>query len=404
MIIKLGLRNLTRSKTRTILSCMAIAIGLCAIIFVDGFVVGIKDSMIKTSTETYLGHAQIHSKGYLDSPESENTIKDKDRIVDLLKNDSNVSAYSERVISEGMITSPTNMLNVQIVGITPEQESKVSKLSKTIGEGDNLQSEIDILIGKKLAEKLDTRVGEKIVLTAPIPGTDELSQELYRVKGLFSLENNLQDLGYVFVSRQRITESLGLKNGIHEIAIRYKTLEHTEKPIENKWSDLVGSGNEYKKWQALMPSILSILEMSSYSIGVVGFLLLVTVLITILNNLFMSIFDRIYEFGVMQAVGTRKKTVFVMIVVEAIWLSIASSVIGIAISAVVGFLVNIKGINFSGVELGQSTISEPIYYVPELSQFIIYPAILIVFGILSAIYPAYYATKITLNESMKKSL
>ena len=318
---------------------MAIAIGLCAIIFVDGFMVGIKDSMIKTSTETYLGHAQIHSSGYLDSPDSENIINDKDRIVDLLKKDSNVSAYSERVISEGMITSPTNMLNVQIVGITPEQESKVSKLSKTIVEGEDLQSEVDILIGKKLAEKLDTRVGEKIVLTAPIPGTDELSQELYRVKGLFSLENNAQDLGYVFVPRQRLNESLGIDNGIHEIAIRYNnTLAYTEQPIENKWSDLVGSNNEYKKWQALIPGILSILEMSSYSVGIVGFLLLVTVLITILNNLFMSIFDRIYEFGVMQAVGTRKKTVFIMIVVEAIWLSIASSAIGIIISIIVGAL------------------------------------------------------------------
>lgn len=402
MISKLGLRNVLRNKRRTFLSSLAIGIGLASLIFADGFLIGMRQNVIKTVTETYMGQAQIHAKGYRNNPEVENSIPNVKDVIDTLKKSIHIKSYTTRVISLGMITSPDNVKNVQVIGVNPN-EDKISKLKKTIIEGNYINDSSGILIGTRLAKKLGILLGEKIVLTVPQAASDELSQELFRVSGIFKFGSKEQDGNQVFILDDKLNNMLGKMGLVHEIAIKFTNLEDSENKKLIIWKELDKLGNSNENWVDLVPGIMAALAMSDQSMGIVSVFLLVIVLLGILNTLFMSIFERMFEFGVIQALGTRKRMVFLMILSEAFWLGLFSIIVGILLSIFLMGMTNIYGIDYGGIEMGEVTLSEPIYAVMTFHQFIYYPILLLFFTFISAIYPGIHATKLTLADAMKKS-
>jgi ABC-type lipoprotein release transport system permease subunit len=403
MVLKLGLRNVLRNKRRSFLSCLAIGLGLASLIFTDGFMIGMRESIVKTVTESFVGQAQIHSIGYRNDKDSEKVIPNLDVIESKLSGVEGIRSFSSRILLDGMISSATNMTNVLIVGVDPKKESQVSNILEAVVEGSFLRQD-GVVIGKKLSEKLDVLIGEKVVVTFAEPGSGDLVQELFKVVGLFHVGAKGQDEGQVYISSSRLNKINLLRNSAHQIALKFDSLDKSRDKLGKTWKGLDFSGLETVNWVELIPSIMAALELSDQSMAYISIFLLIIVLLGILNNLFMSIFERMYEFGVMQAVGTRKLLVFKMIMAEAFWLGVFSAVLGVGASLAIGYLVNINGIDYSGVELGETTLSNPIFYVMTLKQYIYYPALLFFFTFISAVYPGIHATKIRISDAMKRSL
>lgn len=405
MFLKIGLRNVLRNKRRSFLSCLAIGVGLAALIFTDGFMLGMKESVVRNVTESYLGHAQIHSKGYRINPEIHDTVGNYKGLKSFLDNSDKVDRWAARVNSPGMISTASNILNTQIVGVDPEKERRFSKIEESLVEGKFLENGSNILIGKELARKLDVRIGEKLVLTAAQLNTGDLSQELFRVSGIFSFGSKQQDSGMVFITSNKLLNMLHMEKKYHEIAIKFKDLSISKSKLDPIWKKLDSFGDyDVESWSDLIPGIMSALSMSEQSMGYIAIFLLVIVLLGILNNLFMSIFERMFEFGVIRAIGTRPFNVFKMILSEAMWLALFSVIMGFLVAICCAYLVNINGIDYSGVEMGETTLREPIYYIANTYQFIYYPILVFVFTFVSAVYPGIFAAKITLSDAMKKSL
>ena len=93
-----------------------------------------------------------------------------------------------------------------------------------------------------------------------------------------------------------------------------------------------------------------------------------------------------------------------MILTEAFCLGLVSVVFGILIAVGVGGLVNIRGIDYGGIQMAEATFTEPIFVFFRWQQFVYFPLELLVFTVIAAIYPALHAARLTIAESMKKSL
>ena len=74
MFWKLAWRNLWRNRIRTLLSSFVIAFGLAALVFVDGLMEGMTVNMVRNATDSFLGHAQLHRKGFRDELDLKRTI------------------------------------------------------------------------------------------------------------------------------------------------------------------------------------------------------------------------------------------------------------------------------------------------------------------------------------------
>ncbi len=404
--LKLAWRNLFRNKRRSFIAGTAIGIGLASLIFTDALIIGMKENMIHSATSSFLGEGQIHRQGFRKTQEIEATVNNLDWVTDSLEKEPAVDKFTPRVMAFGMVTSAANLSPVNVVGVKPSTEHFLSQIDDALQQGTFFeeQSPREILIGSKLAEILEVKLNDRLVVTVSQAESGDLSQELFRVSGIFHFNVREMDRGMVFIRLEKAQEMLGIPDKIHQIALKFKDIsigQDENHPIWEKYSDF---GNEAVGWTEILPQIKFALEMSDFSVYIMAVILLGVVALCIINTLFMSLYERIFEFGVLRAVGTRKIGVGKLILFEAWTLSVLSIFLGSIIGFIITLITASAGIDYTGIEFAGMTFRELIYPVLTLNQFIKYPLWVMVFTVVIGIYPALYAAKIAPAEAMRKSL
>lgn len=406
IFVKLAWRNIFRNTRRTVITGIAIGLGLASLIFVDALMRGMEKTMIRSVTTSFIGEAQIHKQGFRQSQEVADTINDLAGVTARLDQDSLVQNYSVRTLSLGMITSPANVDSIELIGIDPAREQYLSGFDDTIAQGTFFKGgdERDIVIGFKLAESLEAGIGDRVVVTVARAGSGDLSQEMFRIAGIYRFNTDELDKSIALVRLSKAQELLGIGGSAHEIAIKFTDLKYAQDARLPFWKAFSAEGNEALGWPQLMPELKAALDLSSFSILITAAILFGIIIFGIVNTLFMSLYERMFEFGVIRAVGTRPFGVARLIMYEAGALGIVSIGIGMLMALVITAIVSHTGIDYTGVEYSGVTFREPLYPILMLRQFIIYPVWVFVFTLVAGIYPAVYAARMSPIEAMRKSL
>ena len=405
ILIKLAWRNIFRNKRRTLIAATAIGIGLAALIFVDALMIGMTENMVRTATASFLGDAQIHREGFRDAQEVSLTIQALDEVTESLTKDDIVEHFTQRTLSAGMITSPASVSAIILVGVHPPTEKFLSQIDDAITEGAYFEgnSSRDILIGAKLAEILEIGFGDRVVVTVAQAESGDLSQEMFRIAGIYHFVDEEMNSGMAFVQIEKAQEMLAIGSSVHEIAIKFTSLTHAQDPTLPFWEMYSEHGNEVLSWTELMSQLTAILEMTKYSKYIMGVILFGVVVFGIINTLFMSLYERMFEFGVLRAVGTRPFGMARVILFEAGALAIVSIGLGVILGFVLTAVFAHVGIDYTGVEMTGVTIQEFIRPIMKVEQFILYPIWLFIFTIIAGLYPARYAAKMSPAAAMRRS-
>lgn len=403
--IKLAFRNILRNKRRMLIAGSAIGIGLAAMIFTDALMIGMEDNMIASATDSFMGEGQIHHRNFREAFAVEYTIPGKDDIIRRLKDEKLISRFTQRTMSFAMITSPANLSAISLVGINPETERDLSEIDEAIVSGDyfagnNLR---DVVIGSKLAEILEVDIGDRVVVTVAQAHTGDLAQEMFRISGIYHFNIKEMDRGMAFIRLPMAQKILGIGSEIHEIALRFTNRQFSRDPALPFWDRYNTESVEAVSWTALLPEMVATIDLAKVAIYVMGLILFGVVSLGIINTLFMSLHERMFEFGVLRAVGTRAFTMARLILFEAGVLGVFSGILGSLIGLVVTLIVAKTGIDYSGIEFSGVTFRHLLYPVLTISQFIVYPVALIFFTVLVAVYPATYAARMKPAEAMRRS-
>ena len=405
ILIKLAWRNIFRNKRRTIIAATAIGIGLAALIFVDALMIGMADNMVRTATASFLGDAQIHRAGFRDVQEVSLTIQALDEITEGLAQEEIVEHFTQRTLAPGMITSPANVSAIALVGVHPPTEKFLSQIDDAITEGVYFEGDRsrEIVIGAKLAEILEIGLGDRVVVTVAQAETGDLSQEMFRISGIYHFAGEEMNAGMAFVRIEKAREMLGIGNAAHEIAIKFTSIAYSQDPALPFWETYSQHGNEALSWTELMSQLTVILEMTKTGKYIMAVILFFLVAFGIINTLFMSLYERMFEFGVLRAVGTRPFGMARVILFEAGALAIVS----IGLGAILGFILTAVfahvGIDYTGIEMTGVTIQELIRPIMKVEQFIMYPVWLFIFTLIAGLYPARHAAKISPATAMRRS-
>lgn len=402
IFVKLGFKNLARNKRRTILAGLAVGLGLASLILADGIWKGMIENMVTNVTSTYIGDAQVHHSKFGESYEAQYILKDPQVLEEKILNYNFVTALTERVLAIGMISSSGDSLNANIVGIDPINESEISRFHERIVEGDYLRSEKDIMIGKRLQKKLDVELGDRLVVTVSEVKTGKIKQVLFRLSGIFGMGSKEIDEEMALIHFKSLQSLLGIK-GIHEIAIRFHKPSDADTYL-NVLKSLEDKDTKVETWKELVPQVVAAMGMTQISINILGLILSLLVSLGILNTLFMSLYERTYEFGVIRALGTKDHELLLMIASEAFGLGVISNLFGFFISAIIGGYWMKYGIDYSGIEFGEVTFTDKIYFVFSANQISVYPLIVLIFVILISLYPAWKTLKIKPASALRRSM
>jgi ABC-type lipoprotein release transport system permease subunit len=403
--IKLAIRNILRNKRRMFIAGSAIGIGLASLIFTDALMIGMEDNMIASATDSFLGEGQIHHRQFREAYAVEHVIPDHAEIVRRLDGEPLVDRYAQRTMSFAMITSPANLSAISMFGIDPDAERYLSEIDEALTKGEYFsgESERDVVIGAKLAEILEVDIGDRVVITVAQAYTGDLAQEMFRISGIYKFNIKEMDRAMAFVRLPKAQAMLGIGDGIHEIALKFINRQVSRDGALPFWDRYNSDKAEAVSWTKLLPEMVAAIELSAVAVYIMGVILFGVVSLGIINTLFMSLHERMFEFGVLRAVGTRSFTMARMILFEAGVLGIFSGVLGSIIGLIVTMIVAGTGIDYSGIEFSGVTFRHLLYPVLTVRQFIEYPVAVIFVTMLVAIYPAAYAARMQPAEAMRRS-
>jgi ABC-type lipoprotein release transport system permease subunit len=305
-----------------------------------------------------------------------------------------------------MLSSAAGVNSIMLYGIDPAREKNISIIDEAIIQGEYLdrEKELQLVIGSKTAETLEVELGDRIVLTVAQAGTGELSQEMFRLTGIFHMGVREADSGMAFINIKKAQQLLSVGNSSHEIALKFHDINDAGDLSLDFWNKYSKDGNEAEGWKKLVPQLESIIDMTKVSTIITSSLVFCIVVVIIMHALFMSLYERMFEFGVLRAIGTRPMNMALIIFIEATSLSLISIILGTLLGLIVISLLAYYGIDYKGIEFAGVTITELLYPELALKQFTLYPALIFIFSLTAAIYPAVFAAKMTPAKAMQRSM
>ena len=332
--IKIAIRNLMRYKRRTLLTSLLITVGVVTVILFSGLSGSFKAMMIGQITDSNLAQMQIHKKGYVSSiatmPLDLNlNQKAYTKVENLLKKHPEIEAYAPRIKLGAMLSNFTETTNIRLNAVDPAKEVKVCPaIEERIKwkDGDKrsiLIKEGEIIIPEKLPKGMNIKEGDTVVIVA--------HNREGSVNGLnFSVGGIIEDIlgpqgkeGIMHINDARVLLRME-EQEVTEVAVRVTKFNS----LDNVFADLKPILYEYKNpkgkavfeihtWEKLSPfvNVANMIDLMTVSMKLI---MIAIVLISILNVMIMSVYERVREIGTMTALGTLPGKIMALFVVEGL--------------------------------------------------------------------------------------
>jgi ABC-type lipoprotein release transport system permease subunit len=245
------------------------------------------------------------------------------------------------------------------------------------------------------------REGSKIILSFLDINNDQTGAA-FRVSGIFRTNNDMFESLALFVPIEEIRQLTGMKEGTyHRVIAR---LENND--LTNKVTPLIREklkNYEVLNWKEIQPDLAMITDFIEQIYAVFMALILAALAFGIVNTMLMSVLERTRELGMLMAIGMNRRKIFLMIMLESIFLSVVGGFAGMAVSEVVIAITGKTGINLMKYSEGMEAMGYSAHLFPTIdAQFFITTTVLIVLtGIISAIYPARKALKLNPVEAIR---
>jgi len=401
-LIKIAWRNVWRNKIRSGVVIISIVLGIWAGLFVMAMTLGLNEQRMNGAISTYLSHVQVHDAQYSKEQNINYYIQNKEKILNKIESDNNIKAYAKRTIVTAMAANSNGSYGVQIVGINPAEEKKLTSISDKLIEGTYLNKfkRNPIIIGNALADKLNLNLRSKIVITLQDINSNIVSTS-FRVEGIFRTSSSMFDEATLFVKMDDLEQITGLSGQIHEIAILANSIDNTEKIKSDLNKDILGSKAE--TWSDIAPELGYANEMMSRFIYIFMGIIFLALAFSIINTMLMAVLERRKELGMLMSVGMNKSRIFSMITLETLFISALATPIGMLLSFWTISYFGEVGIDLSIVAKGLESlgIGTRIYtFLPrQLYINITFLSLLVTF--VSALFPARRALKLNPVEAIK---
>jgi lipoprotein-releasing system permease protein len=393
LLATLAWRNLWRHTRRTVVMIFALALGVWAMVAMAAFVRGWMGQYIGKEILNLTGHVQIHARGYRDDPSVAHRLPPPSTALEKVLNEKPVVAWDARVRVPGVISSERESAGVTIVGIDPTAERGLSFIDGAITTGRDLDSPEDpgVLVGRKLAERLETETGRRVVLTSQDVDND-IADRGFRVVGIFRAEPEAVETAYVFIGRRVAQKMLKIGDDISEIAIMTQDRNRLDALVAAL--STAAPGVDVAPWTEIRP-ILVLSEKVNNVVLLIWFAVVFAAMsFGLINTLLMAIFERTREFGLFQALGMPPRYILQQVVIESLILLL----IGLALGNLSAWL-TVAGLR-DGIDLSKFAeglalvgVSPVIYPTLADTDVIASNGIVVVLGILASLYPAWRAAR-----------
>ncbi len=397
--IKLAWRNLWRNRRRTLIAISSIIFSVLLASWMRSMQEGSYDSMIENVVKFYSGYLQVQDTAYWEERTLENSMEVSPELIQQIEHIKDVTLVSNRLESFALAANHQHSKPGMVLGIEPEAENRITAISKKIKSGEFLQpGDKSVVLGRGLADFLNLSVGDTLVMIGQ--GYHGISANgLFPVKGIMEHPNQEFDKRLVlldietareFYSAYGLSTSLVIMTGDH-----YQVNE-----LKNAIGNLLSPEKTVLTWVEMQPEIEQLIQSDRASgIIMLGILYLV-IAFGMFSVIMMMVKERRREFGVIHAVGMKKRKMAIVVLFETLFIGIIGCTIGLVVSYLFCLWFYHHPIPLTG-EMATATVQygmEP-YMFFSIQPSLFYNQMILVFfiSLFIAIFPVYniYRLKIT---------
>jgi ABC-type lipoprotein release transport system permease subunit len=402
-IWRIAYRDLSRNRRRSILTLIAVALGLGLLVVMAGLVAGELDGIMQNSIHLQTGHMQIRATSYEEGKQSlkwEDLLENPQILADQIEKIEGVKAAAPVLWASGVLGTREDNVGVRIYGIDTEAVTS-SPFRDGIIAGEYLATDDreGLLIGGVLADSLNLHPGDQVSLL--VSTADEHPDEaLFTIRGLYSTGVPVYDETTLFLPLDKAQSFTRTENHASIIFILLDEQDYADTLA----ATLEAPQYQVLTWRDMNRVLLDALQMSNAFMTLLNVVVLAVVGVVIANTLLMAVFERVRDMGVLAALGMKGRQILTMFLLQALTLGVVGILIGILLGSIgIGYLAKFGLVigDAAGTGSAAMPISSTIYAQFPLRDIIILSATGLVITMLAALYPSWLASRLEPIEALR---
>ena len=400
-ILKIAWRNIWRTPMRSLIVIGSIVMGIWAGIFVVAFSYGLNKQRTESSIKNAISHIQIHHPEYQKEYDSKFYLGEPDKLNAVLESDKSIESYAFRTLLNGMVSSPIKSNGVRIIGVNKNQEKELTSIYSGLVKGTYFESKRrnPILIGEALAEKLKVKLQSKVVLTFQDTENTIISGA-FRVCGIYKTQYSKYDQGTVFIENKDLHRLLKSEN-FHQVALLCNSIDQ----VDSTYNSLKTNLPEYevKDWKSIAPELAYADKIMESWLFLIMIIIMLALIFGIINTMLMAVFERRKELGMLMAIGMNRSKIFLLILIETLFLSLIGAPTGLVLGALTIKITSETGINLAFISKGLENVGLGSVIYPQIeSYFYLFITVMVfLFTLIAAIYPSRKALMLKPTEAIR---
>ncbi|MCI5080091.1 MAG: ABC transporter permease [Saprospiraceae bacterium] len=404
MIFKLAWRNIWRNRRRTLITAASILFAVLFASFMEALQKGAWNNMISNVVNFYFGYVQIHEDGYWEEQSLEKSFQLKDSMLLLPEQFPAIKAVIPRIESFALASTGEQTMGTLVVGIDPDAENQMTGLQERLTTGNYIEAQDQsVLIAEGVAENLKLGIGDTLLLISQgYHGVNAAGK--YPVAGIVSFASPELNKQLVYLPLAEAQWFYGAEGMITSLALKLDNQGDIAPLMAALPAHIDTSRYEVMDWKQMMPDLLEAKALDSAGNVVVYFILYMIIGFGILGTILMMTKERMYEFGILTAIGMKRALLSISVWLEILLLAMLGSLAGILVSMPIVWYFKVNPIRFGGDYA--STLEkfgfEPIFPAEfDVTIFLMQAMIVLILTAILALYPIWKIYRLKAVEAMR---
>jgi ABC-type lipoprotein release transport system permease subunit len=396
---KLAFRNLGRNKSRSLLSALAVSIGMALLLLMVSVLEGEMTGALQNTIRLQSGHLQIRPASYEENKISlkwEDLIADPDQVVEKIKSVPQVTVATPRLNASAILTVSDESKGVQILGIEPDSAANQPfRDGMLAGEFIKADDREGILIGNTLADKLNLKVNDKVNLLVTTSNGD-VNEQLFTVRGIFTTRTPGYDESTVFMPLAKAQAITATENHASTIFVLLQNSDQADAVAKALQS------NNYKilTWRDQNQFIVQFEDFANAFFIIIYLIVLGITATVVTNTLVMAVFERTREIGILAAIGMKGSGIMAQFLAEAALLATGGVIGGLIIGGAAVAYFTVYGIYIGDYGITGVLFEDHIYAHLTLTNTVNLAIVTYIITLIASLYPARLAARMEPVEAL----
>ena len=391
LVLRLAWRNLWRQPRRTWLTVGAMVFSNVLLIFMISLQVGMYGLMIDNTLQAFTGHLQVQAPGYIDEPKIRLTVPDVVPLAEDLRQQLDTDTIAARASTFALASSEERSFGIAIYGVEPDFEPRVSTIPGLLEAGRYFSDETaaEIVIGEVLARNLKVDIGDEITLMGS--GRDgSFAAAVADVVGIFRSGVRDIDRAITEVPIGFFQEVFFMEGSGHQVVISAPVIDEVPLLAERVAAALPEGNLVLHDWDALQPGLKQAIQADMSSAFFMYGLLVILVAFSVLNTQLMSVLERTHEFGITMSLGLKPGRLGRLVLLETLIMGTVGMLIGMFLGFLLVSWLSVNGFAYPGMDEMAARFNLPARFYPQPSflSLTIGPLVVLIFSVISSLYPA----------------